>query len=81
MEVVRGSAMTREKGWEEEEGTNLLGSVNFVRECPQVQATPASDFVSLAADSQEEVEGKKRGRRGGLIGVARSRLRQGVTGN
>jgi hypothetical protein len=40
MEVVRGSAVTREKGWEEEEGTNLLRSVDFVRERPQVQATP-----------------------------------------
>jgi hypothetical protein len=34
MEVVRGSTMTREKGWEEEEGTNLLRSVDFVRQCP-----------------------------------------------
>jgi hypothetical protein len=39
MEVVRGSAMTREKGWEEEEGTNLLRSVDFVWEHSQVQAT------------------------------------------
>jgi hypothetical protein len=39
MEVVRGSAVTRKKGWEEEEGMNLLRSVNFVREHPQVQAT------------------------------------------
>jgi hypothetical protein len=41
MEVVRGSAVTWEKGWEEEEGTNLLRSVDFVRERPQVLATPA----------------------------------------
>jgi hypothetical protein len=34
MEVVRGSTVSREKGWEEEEGTNLLRSVDFVRECP-----------------------------------------------
>jgi hypothetical protein len=40
MEVIRGSAVTREKGWEEEEGMNLLRSVNFVRERPLVQATP-----------------------------------------
>jgi hypothetical protein len=43
MEVVRRSAVTREKGWEEEEGTNLLRSVDFVRERPQVQATPVSN--------------------------------------
>jgi hypothetical protein len=36
MEVFRGSSVTREKGWEEEEGTNLLGSVDFVWERPQV---------------------------------------------
>jgi hypothetical protein len=29
MEVFRGSAVTREKGWEEEEGTNLLGGRRF----------------------------------------------------
>jgi hypothetical protein len=29
MEVVRGSAVTGEKGWEEEEGTNLLGECRF----------------------------------------------------
>jgi hypothetical protein len=40
MEVVRGSAVTREKGWGEEEGMNLLRSVNFVWERPLVQATP-----------------------------------------
>jgi hypothetical protein len=40
MEVVRGSAVTREKGWEEEEDMNLLRSVDFIRERLQVQATP-----------------------------------------
>jgi hypothetical protein len=41
MEVVKGSAVSREKGWEEEEGTNLLRSAYFVWGRPQVQATPA----------------------------------------
>jgi hypothetical protein len=40
MEVIRGSAVTKEKGWEEEEGMNLLRSVDFIREHLQVQATP-----------------------------------------
>jgi hypothetical protein len=61
-----GSAVTREKGWEEEEGTNLLGSVDFVRERPQVQATPARNSASLAARSAGEGKGGWRGGVGNL---------------
>jgi hypothetical protein len=66
MEVFRGSAVTREKGWEEEEGKNLLGSVDFIQERPQVQATPARNSASLAARSTGEGRGEWRGGVGNL---------------
>jgi hypothetical protein len=62
MEVVKGSAMTREKGWEEEEGTNLLGSVDF----------------SLAASRAREEKGKRRGDRGHFIGTDAGKKRAGI---
>jgi hypothetical protein len=61
VEVVRGSAVTREKGQEGEEGTNLLRSVNFIRKRPQVQTTPARNFSLLTAPSAWLPEGDGRG--------------------
>jgi hypothetical protein len=70
MEVFRGSAVTREKGWEEEEGTNLLRSADFVWGRPQVHATPARNRRRFRGGFRERSKGDERGACGLLIGVS-----------
>jgi hypothetical protein len=45
-EVVRGSVVTREKGWEKEEGADLLGSVGFDRDAHRCGGFLTKNFVA-----------------------------------
>jgi hypothetical protein len=63
------------------EAAGSPGGVGFGLKCPQVPAAPARDLRSLAASRTMGGEGKGRGGRGLLIGVARGRNGQGINSN
>jgi hypothetical protein len=62
---VRRCARSRWRGWGRGGGLGLTVDGGFERTRSQIWRTPASDFVSLAALSAREQEGKWRGGRGG----------------
>jgi hypothetical protein len=80
-EGVRRCAKSRRRGWERGGGLGLTVDGGFERTRSQIWRTPASDFVSLAALSAREREGKGRGGRGLFIGVAGALKRAGSEGD
>jgi hypothetical protein len=67
---VRRCARSRWRGWERGGSLGLTVDGGFERTHSQIWRTPASDFVSLAALSAREREGKWRGGRGLFKGVS-----------